>query len=283
LFKKQAHIAFKIIVTLTVLFALYQLVIYLHSKIPYPFSLILFVFILLIISLPFFLGLQHSLLARLFGILITENIVTIQKDYRIKINVKGAPSITSTRGLVFIKKPKIGKYGELFDLFALDKHLQINRIDWKSPDAIEIGRRKKGRNKVVIHWEPKEKIKILGSPYNHTFHWTPLVSYNDSGNYFEIYRTNPAGHVKVSIETQKEVEYSVAFKNPKNFKNDIERYKYALNLKNPKCPQPLAEGKKIEWEMDNPKIGAIYTVCFFYKDGVLYWKQILKKLGYIKS
>ena len=277
MFKKQAYISFEIIIKLSTLFALYQLVIYLHSKISYPFSLILFIVISFIISLPFFLGLRRSLLTRLFGILITKNSVTIQKDYKIKVNVEGTPSITSTRGLVFIENPKIGKHGELFDLFGLDKHIQINHIDWKSPDAIEIGRRRKGRNKVVIHWEPKEKINILSSPYNHTFHWTPLISYNDSGNYFEIYRDNPAGHINVSIETQKEIEYSVAFKNPKNFKNDIERYKHALNLKNPECPQPLTGGKKIEWAMDNPEIGAIYTICFFYKDGVAYWKQILNK------
>lgn len=284
MFKKQAHISFEIIVKLSTLFALYQLVIYLHSEISYPFSLMVFVVITFIISLPFFLGLRRSVLTRLFGILITKNSITIQKDYLIKVNVEGIPSITSTRELVLIKNPKIGKDGELFDLFGLDKRIPINRIDWKSPDAIEIDRKRKGRNKVVIYWEPKENIKILSSPYNHTFQWTPLISYNDPGNYFEMYRDNPAGHIKVSIETQKEVKYSVAFKNPKSFKNDIERYKYALNLKKPECPQPLAEGKKIEWAMDNPGIGAIYTICFFYKNGVAYWKQILnKKFGYIKS
>ena len=277
--RRNVYKSFKNITIITTFFGLYKLIEYFNYKIPPLYSTILFIIIAAIILTPFINLLNRPIVSRLFGVLTTENVIQINKKYKIKVLKDGRPHITSTRELIFIKQPKIGKFGELFDLVSMDRNIPLKKVKkvlWRTSDADEIHTERKEQNKVIIYWKPKSSIKLF-SPFIHTFRTIPFTSFNDPANYFEIYRECPAAHIELLIETRKKIEYGIAFKNPRKFKKDIDKYKYALNLKNPLCPAPKIEGTKLFWKIDNPEIGAVYTICFFYEGGIDYIKKIIEE------
>jgi len=195
--------------------------------------------------------------------------ITIDTDGRARMDVRET--------LVFLKTPKPG---DLFDVCALDGETTVETFIRQSPDALDTGRRRRGRDTIVIDWKPKNDV-VPYALYDHQYSWLPPGSHSQPALCSEFRCEKRTGTYVFEMITPQEFEAAVAFPRPgwAHMRSERTLIKYALKQLEAGVQGPtIAEnGQRAEWRIVGPRLGHRYVCVVFHRHGVALWQDQLKK------
>jgi hypothetical protein len=184
---------------------------------------------------------------------------------------------TVRQKLVFLDVPE---RGDLRDVCPLEGETTFDGLRFRSPDAVETGRRKVGRRAVAIDWEPQSRVTPYAL-YEHQYSWTAPGSYDQLAVFAEIEIHQRTGMFLFEMITPQSFDAAVVFERPRWPLLTTERRlaRYALQQLEAGAERPsiLDQGARIEWKIMGPRVGARYICAGFHQNGVLLWKDRLKK------
>jgi hypothetical protein len=195
--------------------------------------------------------------------------ISIDRDWRAQATVKQA--------LVFLDVPESG---DLHDTCAVDPGLALESFVFQSPDAVEVGRRKLGRNAIVATWEPRTRVTPYAI-YDHQFSWFPSGSHSQPALSTEFHCDQKTGTFMFEMITPESFEAAVVFERPRwpLLNSEKQLIKYALTKLETGAERAsiLNNGQRVEWKILGPKLGTRYICVVFHHNGVLLWQDKLKK------
>ena len=196
------------------------------------------------------------------------------------LDTNGRAKITIHQKLVFLKVPE---RGELRDTCTVDADTTFGTFIPHSPDAVEVGRRRTGRDAISIDWEPRSPIKPYAL-YQHERSWSSAGSQIRPAMCTEFYCESKTGEFLFEMITPQSFEAAVVFERPRWTLLNTERrlVRYALQQLDGGAPQPriLDHGQRVEWKMVGPKVGARYVCVVFHLNGMVVWRNQLTKSSF---
>jgi hypothetical protein len=193
------------------------------------------------------------------------------------IDANGQARIAVQQKLVFLDVPQDG---DLRDTCPLEPGVTIESFRMQSPDSVEIKRRWLGRKAVVIEWRPQSAVTPYAI-YEHEYSWTPHGSFDQPAVWTEFQCAARTGTFVLEMITPQEFSAAVIFERPRWTLLNTERrlVKYAIRQLEAGAQRPsiLANGQRLEWRILGPRKDVRYMCVGFHHNGVLVWKDRLKK------
>lgn len=200
-----------------------------------------------------------------------EHIKTIRFDpeWRAEVIVR--------QTLVFLNA---GKRGCVHDYCGVTSDAEVDKFSWRSQDATEVGRRRRGRDTIVIDWQPRGPI-VPFALYEHQYSWFPEGTLKTLTVCTELRCEMKTGLFQCEIIAPHEFEAAVVFERPRWRSLNSERkvIKYALKLLEGPSERPaiVDGGRRIEWKLLGPKVGARFILVVFRRHGVALTQDELQK------
>jgi hypothetical protein len=193
------------------------------------------------------------------------------------IGPEGRAKITVREKLVFLDSPEIG---DLHDTCAVDQDTTFDNFIRHSPDSVEGGRRRIGSTAFVIDWMPKSVVTRYGL-YEHEYSWFPAGSQLQPALFTEYRCGARTGHFLCELTTPQAFEAAVVFERPRwpllNTERRVVQYALKQIEDGGGRPKICDNGRRIEWRIAEPKIGARYMCVAFHSNGMLLWNDNLEK------
>ena len=194
------------------------------------------------------------------------------------IDATGQARVTVQKKLVFLNVPEDG---DLFDTCPLDPDVAFETFRLNSPDASEIGRRRVGRKAIAVEWKPRSPITRYAL-YDHEYSWAPQGAFNQDAVWCEFQcEETRTGVFLFEMITPQEFSAAVVFERPRWTRLNTERklLKYALKQLDGNAERPgiVDNGQRVSWKILGPKKNVRYICVAFHQNGVILWKDRLKK------
>ena len=193
------------------------------------------------------------------------------------IGTDGRARVDVRETMVFLKAPQPGN---LYDVCTLDKEITLDGFIRQSPDAIETGRRRRGRDTILIDWKPKNAV-VPYALYDHQYSWFPPGSHSEPALCSEFRCEKRTGTFLLEMITPQEFEAAVAFPRPgrSHMKSEKNLIKYTLKQLEAGSEGPTIadNGQRVEWRIVGPRLGRSYVCVVFHRHGIALWQDLLKK------
>lgn len=199
--------------------------------------------------------------------------VSIGPDMRAKVTVR--------RMLVFLDVPE---RGDLQDVIPVEPGTpaaggaEPDAASYTSPDAVEIGRERRG-DVAVVRWRPRTAITPY-SIYMHEYVWQPSGAPGGPAMHTEVRCDMRTGRLVLEMLTPKTFSTAVVFKRPRwrRLKSERSLIKYALRRLDDRRAWPALTdaGTRLEWKVLGPKLGDRYVCVAFHAGGVAQWQERMK-------
>ncbi|HSL23130.1 MAG TPA: hypothetical protein VK886_16485 [Vicinamibacterales bacterium] len=192
--------------------------------------------------------------------------VYIESDWRARMITR--------RTLVFTSLPRPG---DLSDLFAVDPGTPPEVLFYDSPDAVEVGRRRRDAHTLLIEWMPRQTVTRYAL-YRHEDTWIAPDTQKKSAVSAQFTCDMKTGAFLVEFITPGQFEDGVAFRAPKwrRFRSERSLMKRALaSLHDPKAGKARVDdgGKRATWEFDGPRVGDRFIFVVFHEHGMADWER----------
>jgi len=185
--------------------------------------------------------------------------------------------VTVRQTLVFLDH---GVRGTLQDHCTVDPNVPLTDFYWKSEDATEVGRKRRGRDTIVIDWKPRERV-VPYALHAHEYTWLPSGSHGSPALCTELRCEMKTGLFQCDIVAQQEFENAVVFERPSWWVLGSERklIKHALKQLESSGDRPLIgdNGYRVEWKHLGPKVGARFVLVAFRRHAIAIWQEELRK------
>jgi hypothetical protein len=185
--------------------------------------------------------------------------------------------VTVHQTLVFLDN---AARGSLQDHCTVSADSPLADFYWKSDDAKEVGRRRRGRDTIVIDWRPREPV-VPYALHHHEFSWSPSGSHGSPALCTELRCEMKTGLFQCDIVAQQDFENAVVFERPSWWvlSNERKLIKYALKQLDEQGERPTItdNGYRVEWKLLGPKVGARFVLVAFRRHGVAIWQEELRK------
>ncbi len=195
----------------------------------------------------------------------------------VTIDTNGRARIDVRQTLVFLKAPQAG---DLYDSCSLDGETTVETFIRQSADAIDTGRRRSGKDGIVIDWKPKNAV-VPYALYDHQYSWFPPGSHSQPALCSEFQCEKRTGMFLFEMITPQEFETAVAFPRPgwSHMRSERTLIKYALKQLDGGGERPTIadNGQRVEWRISGPVLGRRYVCVVFHRHGVALWQDQLKK------
>ncbi len=206
-----------------------------------------------------------------------SNVICAEYAKLVCIEPKGQARITIQQKLVFLDVPDDG---DLRDTCPIEPGVTIENFRMQSPDAVEIGRRRLGRKAVAVEWKPRSAITPYAI-YEHEHSWMPQGLFDQLAVWTEFQCAPRTGKFLLEMITPQEFSEAVVFERPRWTPLNTERrlVKYAIKQLEAATHRPtiLDNGQRLEWRVLGPRKNVRYLCVGFHQNGVLLWKDRLKK------
>lgn len=200
-----------------------------------------------------------------------EHVKTIHLD-----GERGSRAIVR-QSFVFLEVPSPG---DLHDTCLVDPEVAVEYFALDSPDGKELGRRRRGRDTIVVDWEPRERV-IPYALYEHQHSWFPGLAIGQPALCTEFCCETRTGTFVLEIVAEGGFDAAVAFERPRwrPLRTERSLIKYALRQLESGGERPTIapNGRLVEWKVLGPKMGARYICVAFHQNGVALWQDTLKK------
>jgi hypothetical protein len=181
--------------------------------------------------------------------------------------------VTVQRTLVFLEAPEAG------DLHDTILEPGSDRTVYASPDALEIGRKQRGRT-TRVSWRPRAAVTPYAL-YSHEFSWDATGAYGDPAVYAEVTCELRTGVLVLEMLTPGMFETAIVFKRPRwpRLTSDRSIIKYAISQLDQKNERPVIAdyGKRLQWRIMAPQVGDNYICVAFHQYGVAQAQDRLKE------
>lgn len=196
--------------------------------------------------------------------------IAIASDWKAKVTLR--------QKLVFLAAPEAG---DLHDTCTVDRETTFENFIAQSPDSAEIARRRLGRDAIVIDWQPRSRVTPYAI-YDHEISWFPAGSFEQLSLTEQFQCDARTGEFVFEMLTPQSFEAAVVFERPRwtLLHTERRRVKYALNLIDvggAERASILDNGQRLEWKILGPKMGTRYMCVAFHHNGILLWRDKLKK------
>jgi hypothetical protein len=209
-----------------------------------------------------------------------SSLICAEYSKTICLDTKWQARITVQQKLVFLDMPEDG---DLRDTCPLESGVTIEGFRRQSPDSVEIGRRRLGRNAIAVEWRPRAAVTPYAI-YEHEHSWTPHGSVDQAAMWTEFQCEARTGTVLLEMVTPQEFSTAVIFERPRWTLLNTERrlVKYAIKQLEAGAPRPeiLQNGQRLEWRILGPRKNVRYMCVAFHHNGVLLWKDRMKKASF---
>ena len=187
---------------------------------------------------------------------------------------------TVRQRLVFLDMPR---RGDLEDTCPLEGGATADSLRYHSPDSMEIGRRRAGRQAVTIQWEPRSPVTRYAL-YDHQYSWALPGSFEQLALFTEFEFRVRTGVFVFEMVTPQAFEAAIVFERPNWTRLNTERrlVKYALKQLDAGAERAniLDHGARVEWRILGPRIGVRYICAAFHQNGAVLWKDRLQKSSF---
>lgn len=192
--------------------------------------------------------------------------VHIESDWRARI--------VTRRALVFTGTPVPG---DLRDRFAIEPGSPLEILFYDSPDAVEVGRRRRDPHVLEIEWMPKQMPLRFGL-YRHEDTWICPESQRKSAVSAQYRCDMKMGAFTIEFITPGLFEGGILLRHPgwRHVRSERALMKYALACLKEKRGEParLDEGgKRAAWEVEGPRRGERYVFVLFHEHGIAEWER----------
>lgn len=199
-----------------------------------------------------------------------QKTICIESDWRARV--------TTRRALVFTEPPSAG---DLRDNFPIDPDSALEILFYDSPDAVEVGRKRRGAHTLQISWMPKDPV-VRYAMYRHEDSWMHPASHKCAAVAAHYRCDMKTGMFAIEFVTPGLFEAGVAFRRPRWRRLRTERslIKYAmaqLHVENPAHPRLEDGGKRATWRIDGPRRGDGFVFVLFHEHGVVEWERRLRE------
>jgi hypothetical protein len=173
--------------------------------------------------------------------------------------------------------------GLLHDACVVDPGTELEGFTWRSDDGKEIGRRRRGKDTIVIDWLPRDRV-VPFVLYEHQYSWYPTGSQSTPALCIELHCDLKTGLFQCEIVAPHEFEAAVVLERPRwRFaKSERALIKSALKrLERPgERPAIVDGGRRIEWNLVGPKVGASFVLVLFRLHGIALWQDQIRKTSF---
>jgi len=188
----------------------------------------------------------------------------------------GRTEVTVRRTLVFLDVPEDG---DLRDAVPVDPGTDLDSFIHESPDAVEIGRRRR-RHRTLVTWRPRQDI-VPYTLYEHQNGWSSLGSLQQAAMYTEVRCDTRTGILALQMTPPASPAAAVVFKRPRWRPLTGERslIKHALSRLDVESERAVLadQGRRVEWKVVGPRAGDRYVCVVFNQFGVVDWERRLKE------
>ncbi len=196
--------------------------------------------------------------------------IYIEGDWRARV--------VTTRTLVFTELPEAG---DLRDSFPIEPGSPLEILFYESPDATEVGRRRRGAHTLVISWLPHVPMTRYAL-YRHEDTWIHPSSHKRSAIAAHYRCDMKTGRFGIDFITPGLFEAGVAFRPPrwKRLRSERSLMKHALaQLQDPGAARPRIDegGKRAAWRVDGPRLGDGFVFVLFHEHGVVEWERRVRE------
>jgi hypothetical protein len=221
------------------------------------------------------------LLLRRIGIRLPfGGVICAETSKRIAIEGDWRARVTTRQTLVFTEQPCPG---DLRDSFAFDPGTPPETLFYDSPDAVEVGRRRRSRNSLQIAWLPKAPVTLYAL-YAHEDTWLRYDSHRQSAIAAHYRCDMKTGAFGIEFTTPGLFEAGVMFRSPRwrPLRSERALVKHALAMLN--APGAVvsrfdgpAGARLASWQITGPRRGERFYFVVFHEHGVADWEQRLRK------
>ena len=199
-----------------------------------------------------------------------QKTILIESDWR--------AHVTTRRTLVFTDPPH---QGDLRDNYPIDPDSALEILFYDSPDAVEVGRRRRGAHTLQISWMPKDPV-LRYALYHHEDSWIHPASHKCAAVAAHYRCDMKTGLFTIEFVTPGSFETGVAFRRPRwrRFRSERSLIKYAMaQLHGEKAAHPRLDegGRRATWRIDGPHRGDGFVFVLFHEHGVVEWERRLRE------
>jgi hypothetical protein len=217
-------------------------------------------------------------IARSLGIETSPSYVICPEHVKtIAIEADGRARIDVRETMVFLRAPHPG---DLFDVCTVDGAATLESFVRQTPDANDLGRRRRNRDSVVIDWAPKNPV-VPYALYDHQYSWFPPGSHSQPALCSEFHCEKRTGTFVLEMITPQAFEAAVAFPRPgwAHMRSERTLIKYALKQLEAGGEGPTIgdNGQRLEWRITGPRLSQRYMCVVFHTHGVAMWQEQLRK------
>lgn len=195
----------------------------------------------------------------------------------IRVDAEGHSRVMVRQTFVFLEVPEPG---DVHDTCLVDPEIALDVFALDSPDGQEIGRRRRGRDTIVVDWEPRQRI-IPYALYEHQHSWWPGGPKGQPALCTEFCCETRTGTFVLEIVAEGAFDAAVAFERPRwpPLRTERSLVKYALKQLEAGAERPaiVRNGSLVEWKIPGPKMGTRYICVAFHEHGVALWQDTLRK------
>lgn len=202
------------------------------------------------------------------GVICTElsRTVYIESDWRARVMTR--------RALVFSAQPIAG---DLRDRFPVESGSPLEILFYDSPDAIEVGRKRRDARTLEIQWLPKQPVTRYAL-YHHEDKWMAPESQKKTAVWTQYCCDMKLGVFSIEFVTPGHFEAGVAFRRSRwrHFRTERTFMKHALAwLKRDKAAQARIDegGRRATWRLEGPRVGERFAFVLFHEHGVADWER----------
>ncbi|HEV3460177.1 MAG TPA: hypothetical protein VHG32_26845 [Thermoanaerobaculia bacterium] len=182
-------------------------------------------------------------------------------------------TLAECQHLVFFKPPAAD---DLRDVFVVSDEYTLEGFKYNSTDSVELKRKLRGRNRLVVFWRPCVPI-VTYSDYRHERSWLSPFLYAGNVFYAEYRCVLPTGRFQMVVSTADKVEKAIVFRKPRfrRVSGDLDLIQLAFGGVHDTLAQPqiAATGLETSWEIENPEVGISYVCVFFFEGGEAFWRK----------
>ena len=192
--------------------------------------------------------------------------VYIESDWRARVITR--------RALVFSSTPRPG---DLRDQFPIEPGSPLEILFYDSPDAREVGRKRRDPHTLEIDWLPKQAVTRYAL-YRHEDTWIAPESQKKSAVWAQYCCDMKTGVFSIEFITPGQFEAGVLFLRSRwrNFRTERGFMKHALAcLRQNRMAQPRIDdgGRRAAWQIEGPRIGQRFVFVLFHEHGVADWER----------
>jgi hypothetical protein len=202
------------------------------------------------------------------GVICTEltRTIYVESDWRARV--------VTRRALVFSASPVPG---DLRDQFPIEPGSPLEILFYDSPDAMEVGRRRRGPRTLDIQWLPKQPVTRY-TLYRHEDTWVAPESQKKSAIWAQFRCDMKMGVFSIEFVTPGLFEAGIVFRKKRwrNFRTERGFMKYALaQLKRDQAAQAHIDegGKRATWQIEGPLVGDRFVFVLFHEHGMADWDR----------